>query len=215
MRCSENRSRSDTTPATLPSRVTTTWRIWWRAIAQAASARLASSSSATTDGVMSSEMGPSTAACGAATRSSTSCVVKMPSGRPASSATTMDPTRSRRIRSSTSRTGVSALHVTAGRRTTLASCASIPAPSMTLSAASSRSLRCERARSMRKVIGAEGAKARALLHERLEVLRRELPAERVGLGAVAVGGGAPADQRARPGSTRRARTPRRRAPGPA
>jgi hypothetical protein len=45
-------------------------------------------------------------------------------------------------------------------------------------------------------MGGEGAPARALLHQAVEALRFELPAERVGLRAVVVRGGAPPDQRA-------------------
>ena len=72
----------------------------------------------------------------------------MPSGRSAASTTTIEPTRSRRMVASTSRSGVCGAHHTAGRRSTLFSGASIPARSITASPASARSRFCERASSI-------------------------------------------------------------------
>ena len=140
-RCMPNKSRSEITPARRPSRVTTTWRIPWRTIASAASTTGASSSSAMTPPDIRLEIGASTSACGSATRSSTSNVVKMPFGMPSASATSIDPILSSCMVFSTSRTGVCGAQETGERGMTSRSGLSIPPA--TPSEASSRSARCD------------------------------------------------------------------------
>jgi hypothetical protein len=68
----------------------------------------------------------------------------MPTGDPASSATTMEPTRSSFIVRSTSRSGVSARQDTAGRLSVSRSGASMLALSISERSAPSRSARCAR-----------------------------------------------------------------------
>jgi hypothetical protein len=134
------------TPESWPSRVTTTCRMPWRAIASAASTSGASSSRQTGSGVMSLPIGVSMASCGSVTRASTSGMVKMPTGTCFSSTTTIEPMRLPCIARMTLSTGASARQLT-GARAALRSGASMSASLPSDAAASARRARCDRSSS--------------------------------------------------------------------
>ena len=120
-RCSANRSRSDTTPTSRPSRVTISWWNPSCAICASASCAVASSSIAPGPCVITAEIGVARSTPSSTTRSSRSVWVKMPTGRCAASTTGMLLMRSRRIVSRAVRIGVPVSQNTGLRRTTLRS----------------------------------------------------------------------------------------------
>ena len=124
-RCSANRSRSETIATTRPSSVTGTWRRPWRDISSTASCTLCAASSVCTGWVIRRSIGVSIDGCASATRSSTSCRVKMPTAATAASSTSTEPTRRCCIKRNTSSSGVLARQLTRARRGRLPSGASI------------------------------------------------------------------------------------------
>ena len=134
-RCSPNRSRSETTPATPPdSSTSTTWRMPRRAIATAASPAVACIGSVITGVLITPPIGSARPTPGSTMRPITSCRVKMPTGRPASSTTGSDPMRRSSIMRSASPSGVAGATVTGSLRISAPSDVARPRCSVTADA---------------------------------------------------------------------------------
>ncbi len=114
--CNPRKSRLDTTPSSRPASSTTTWLMRRRVISRTASNAYASGGSVTKGPDMMAEAGVTAASRpSATTRARRSWSVTIPTGTPASSTTTTEPTDSRENRRATSIADTFGWHVTGGR----------------------------------------------------------------------------------------------------